>query len=286
MRHTIEFKFGSFLPPPVVDAMKLQLGDLVPKEMIVQVKGQKAYTSMGRMVMVADYARGVITLMDPKGQRFATSPMADYVDKIAVIQKQRMPVMPPEVQQIFAKMRFDATTDRTGKTATIQGMGAEEYLLTISIEVPNPAGPAMQTRMEMHQWRAKAEEVNRIPALKELEVYAAMPKSGMDPLEMVTKSMAAFPGMADKIRSSLDEIMKSAGKGILRMQTGIYMSAMANLVEGAGGQPVVEYSMELAELSSAPVADSRFEVPAGYQSAPMEELVAVLFPAPKPAVPR
>ena len=36
--------------------------------------------------------------------------------------------------------------------------------------------------------------------------------------------------------------------------------------------------MELAELSSAPLPDSRFEVPADYQSAPMEELIGHIVP--------
>jgi TonB family protein len=43
--------------------------------------------------------------------------------------------------------------------------------------------------------------------------------------------------------------------------------------------------MELVELSSAPLPDSRFEVPAEYQSATTEELIGLLFPAPKLTAP-
>ena len=167
MRHTMEFKFGSFLPPAAVDAMKVQLGDQLPKETVVQIKGRKVYTSMGRMVMVADYASGTITLIDSKARRFATSPMATYIDKIAAVQKQKMLVMPPEAQQIFDKIQFDVKTDRTGKTATIHGIGAEENVLTVAMEMPNPAGTAMTMRMEMHLWTAVADEVNRIPVAME-----------------------------------------------------------------------------------------------------------------------
>ena len=37
--------------------------------------------------------------------------------------------------------------------------------------------------------------------------------------------------------------------------------------------------MELAEISATAVPDSRFEVPAGYQAAPMEDLLGPLLPA-------
>ena len=51
--------------------------------------------------------------------------------------------------------------------------------------------------------------------------------------------------------------------------------------------------MDLAELSAAAVPESRFAVPAGYQTAAMEDLLSALFPAvqapvggPKAEIPR
>ena len=43
--------------------------------------------------------------------------------------------------------------------------------------------------------------------------------------------------------------------------------------------------MELAELSTAPLADSRFEVPAGYHTAAMEDLLKDAIGTIKPALP-
>ena len=281
MRHTIDFKFGSFLPPSAVEAMKAQLGDQMPKEIVVLIKGKKNYTSMGAIVMIGDYDKGVITLLDQKGHRFATAPISEYGDKIAAAQKQKMPVLPPQAQQMFDNMKFDVKTERTGKTAKIQGMNGEETLLTVAIEIPNPAGLSMQMRMEMRQWTASAEEVDRNPALKELETYGELQKSGLDPTAMMTKSLATIPGMADKLRDAVRELTKNSGKAMLRMQTAVYMPQMAAIAGGSGDQPFTEYGMELAEFSSAPLPDSRFEVPADYQSAPVEELIGQLFPAPK-----
>lgn len=286
MRHTIDFKFGSFLPPAAVEAMKTQLADQLPKESLVLIKDKKVLTSLGRMVMLADYSKGVITLMDTKTKQFASSPLASYADQVAAIQKQRMPILPQQAQQLFSSMKFDVKTEQTGKKAVIQEIGTEENLLVILVEIPNPSGAPMQMRMEMHRWIASPEEANRVPALKELELYGSLPKSGLDPVEMMTKSLANFPGLADKLQGSLKDLTRNAGKAMPRMQMALYAPAMAAMFgSGAAGQPFAEFSMELTELSSAPLPDSRFEVPADYQSAPMEELIGVLFPAPKLPVP-
>ncbi|HEY1496271.1 MAG TPA: energy transducer TonB [Candidatus Solibacter sp.] len=285
MRHTIDFKFGSFLPPSAVEAMKAQLGDQLPKEIVVLIKGKKNYTSMGAMVMIGDYDKGVITLLDQKGHRFATAPVAAFWEQIAAAQKLKMAVLPPQAQQMFDNMKFDVKTERTGKTAKIQGMNGEETLLTVAVEIPNPMGVSMQMRMEMRQWMASAEDVDRNPALKELEQHGELQKSGLDPTAMMTKSLATIPGMADKLRDAVRELTKNSGKAMLRMQTAVYMPQMAAISGGSADQPFTEFSMELAEFSGAPLPDSRFEVPVDYQSAPVEELIGQLFPAPKLPVP-
>src|SRR4051794_1084587 len=82
IRHSLEFKFASFLPPATTQAMKNQFGDL-PKEAVVQIKGQKVYTSMARLVMVADFGKGIITLMDPATRKFAVSSISTYADRLA-----------------------------------------------------------------------------------------------------------------------------------------------------------------------------------------------------------
>jgi TonB family protein len=110
---------------------------------------------------------------------------------------------------------------------------------------------------------------------------------------MMTKSLSGVPGMGEKLRGPVQEIMKAGGGSVIRMRTATYMPAMAAAMGGAD-QPVVEVAMDLAELSDATVPDSRFGVPAGYQTAAMEDLLSVLFPAvqappmggPKAEIPR
>lgn len=285
MRHTITYTFGSYLPPTVLSAIQTQLDGQVAKETIVQVKGRKIYTSFGRLGMIADYDKGVITMIDPKSQQFAVTAMATYSDKLAAAQKQMMPVMTAamqqQVQQMLDNVRVNVKSDRTGRTATIQGIATGEHVTTIAIEMPVPAGPGLQMRLEMHQWTAEAAEMERVPQLKELALLASLPKTGMDPMEMMTKMMGSMPGMADKLRQAAAEMMKTAGQTSLRTEGAAYMPAMAMLAGSAGDQAFMTFHIELAELSSAPVPDSRFEVPADYQSATMEDLIALMLPPSK-----
>ena len=103
-------------------------------------------------------------------------------------------------------------------------------------------------------------------------------------MELMTKSLAGLPGMGEKLRAPMQEMRKAVGGAVIRMRAATYMPAMAQAAGAAdGGEPVTEVNMELVELSSAPIPDSRFEVPEGYQKASMEELLAAMFPSPQVA---
>ena len=275
LRYTYTHKMGSFLPPQALDAMKQQLGSRMGDGTTLQIKGERAYSTMGRMFAVTDYAKGEITVMDPETKRFATVPLDAYMAKMLAAQK--LPAMPPDAQRIFDNLKLDVKTSKTGQTESIQGIRAEESLLTISMEVM--AG--MQIRTEIHLWTAGVDELKRTPALSELAAWLARPKSGFDPVEVMTKSLAGVPGIGEKVRGPVQEMMKADDGPVIRMRTATYMPAMAAAMGGAD-QPVVEVAMDLAELSAAAVPESRFAVPAGYQTAAMEDLLSALFPAVQP----
>ena len=205
MRHTIDFKFGSFLPPSAVEAMKSQLGDQMPKEIAGPDQGQKELSRpWAAMVMLGGLSKGVITLLDPKATRFATSPIATYrgedrgraeAENAGAAAAGAADVRQHEVR------REDGAH---GKDGEIQGIHGEEILLTVSMEIPNPSGPAMQMRMEMRQWIGGAEDAVAFRALKELEMYGELQKSGLDPVEMMTKSLATISGDGGQAARSHD----------------------------------------------------------------------------------
>ena len=133
LRYTFTFKFGSFLPAQAVDAIKQQVGSRMGDGTTLLIKGDRAYTSMGQMFSVADYVKGTITLVDPKTKRFASSPLAEYPAKVLAAQK--LPTLPPDAQRVFDNMKFDVNNSKTGQTAAIRDMRAEENLLVISMEM-------------------------------------------------------------------------------------------------------------------------------------------------------
>ena len=277
MRHTLTIKFGSFLPPQAMDAIRQQLGNRLPEGTLVQVKGDRVCASMAKMFAVTDYAKGEITLVDPETRRYATVPLADYPATILAAQK--LPSLSPDAQRIFDNMKLDVKSSKTGQTATIHGIRTEENLLVFSLDVT----AEMHMRMEIHNWAAGGDELQRTPELRELAAYVGRPKGALNPVEMVTKVLAALPGMGEKLREPMQEMMKASGGAVIRMRAATYMPAMTQAMGGgATGEPVAEVTMELSELSAAPIPDSRFEVPAGYQTAAMEDLLGTFFPAPQP----
>ena len=100
MRYTLTFKLGTFLPPQALDAMKQQMGNRIPEGTTVQMKGDRVYTSMGRMISIADYATGNEPVIDPDTKRFATAPLADFPAK-ARGRARNCRLMSPAAQRIF-----------------------------------------------------------------------------------------------------------------------------------------------------------------------------------------
>jgi hypothetical protein len=279
MRYTLTFKLGEFLPPQALDAMKQQMGSRIPEGTVVQIKGDRVYTSMGRMVSIADYATGQITVLDSETKRFATAPLADFPAKAVAAQK--LPPMSPDAQRILDNMKLDVKTSKTGRKETIQGIHTEETLLVLTMELT--AG--MQMRTEIHAWKASLDELKATPALRDLAVWAERPKAGMDPVEVVTKILAGMPGLGEKMRGPMQEMMKASGGAVIRLRLATFVPALAQNLGGAADQPVAELASDLAELSTDPVPDSRFEAPPGYQASSMEDLLAAIFPSPQPSLP-
>jgi TonB family protein len=278
MRHTFTLKFASFLPPQALDAVKQQLGDRLSNGSTVELKGDRVRTAMGEMYSVADYGKGEILLADPKTKRFAMAPISEFASKL--LSSQVMPALPPDAQRIFDNMKLDVKTSKTGKSETTQGVRTEENVLSISMEMT----PGMQMQVEIHNWMAAAEELNRVPALRELAGWAAKRMDGLDPMEMMTKALVGLPGAGEKLRAPMQEMLKGSGGVVLRLQAMTFMPAMARMA-GASDEPLTQVSMELTELSTAPIADARFDVPAGYHTAAMEDLLKDAIPTFKPPMP-
>jgi hypothetical protein len=177
----------------------------------------------------------------------------------------------------------------TGRTAVIQGVEVEEREIAVSIEglaMPNmPAGPMV--KMVVQLWSAKPGEVMRVPSIRELTGYSLWSYATMNPAASMGKAMKQIPGFADIFEPLMKEMMK--GATVLRVRMDMFMPAMAAMLQRmpAGGnpsgasidpnEPFMQMNQEVVEISSAPVPDSVFQIPEGYQEAPASDLIKGLL---------
>ncbi len=198
-------------------------------------------------------------------------------------------------------MKGHSQSKATGRTATIQGVEAEEREIVMTVDLPEmPGGPTgAMMRMVMHLWTAKASEATRVPAIRELAGYKLFSIAGMDPVTSMAKTFQQIPGFGDTMSALMKELKSGGTSVFLRTQVEMFMPMMGAMLKqmpgspaGAGfdpDAPLVHLTTELAELSTASVSDSVFQVPEGYQSVPaadilkdwVKEKMAQAAPAPK-----
>jgi TonB family protein len=145
---------------------------------------------------------------------------------------------------------------------------------------------AMAMKMEMHMWAATKEELERVPALKELAAYLSAQAAGADPSSVANKMFAGIPGVGDKLKAPMDAMMKASSQAILRTEIKMVMPGSAKMMGATNPEePFTDMTTDLVELSTNPIPDSVFQVPAGFQEAKLEELVGMLAPG-RPQAPQ
>ena len=194
-------------------------------------------------------------------------------------------------------MKTNVESHSTGRTATIQGIEAEEREFVLTLDLPMPGVPTTGgplLKMIMQVWSPKPEEVQRVEALEELKTYMASAASAMNPAEMVKQLGAIIPGFGDSLSGMISDMTKD-GAMTLRTHMEIMMpllATMARQMPRQAGQapppevdpnaPLMQMTQELVELSSNPVDEAIFHVPADYQSVPLEEILKGAASIPTP----
>src|SRR4051794_38479401 len=101
MRSKMDYRLGSFVPAAAAEQMNKQMGDMLANGVVVRIKGKRSTTSAGPLTIISDGDKGTITLIDPKGKRFATTTLSEYADKL----KAAMPQVPDAAKQMFENMK-------------------------------------------------------------------------------------------------------------------------------------------------------------------------------------
>ena len=138
-------------------------------------------------------------------------------------------------------------------------------------------------------------------ALKDIAGCSAGLGASADPSAMIEKILGPLAG-ANGLSDAIKELATVKGKFTLKTQVELFAPGLVALMQTQGGQgvpagvdataPLMEVTFRLAELSTDPVPDAVFQVPAGYQAAPLEDLLKGFSKAglaqvqpPKPQVP-
>jgi len=288
--HTqIETLQGTAISLPLNQA----LGGL--RDMVIRIKGNKAYTSQGNLSSIMDLTTHELTLVDAPHKRFASAPTSQYTERM----KAAVPAVPAQAQEIFASMKSNLESRSTGRTEVIQGVQAEEreFVMTLDMAMPGgPPTPAPFMKIIMQVWSAKPEEAQRVAALQELKNYTASATVAMNPADMIKQITGGLPGFGD----SLAAVMKEAGgNGNVALRTHLevvmpFLALMGQQLPQQPGRPLagldpnaplMQMTQEVVELSTDPVDDALFTVPAEYQPASLEEILNGMVPAARPPAP-
>jgi hypothetical protein len=272
VRYHTDIQTAPPIPAGVLDQAISGLRDTV-----IRIKGTKAYSSQGHLITITDWMTQELILVDAAHKRFATAPAAQYAEQL----RSAIPAMPDQARAALASLKTNFESHSTGQTTTIQGIEAEEREFVVTMDMALPGGPQTSSpfmKMIMHVRTAKPEELERVAALQEFKNYMTSASSAMNPAQMLKQVLSIMPGIGDNL-STMNAEMNGALS--LRMHAEVFMPILAMLSQQVPGQalpadpnaPLMQMNQELVELSSGPLDDSLFQVPADYQAAPLEEIL-------------
>ena len=224
----------------------------------VRLKGNRARFVIGNLPALADFGKQELTVLDPARKAYATIPLSQFRVRI----KAAMPQMQAALAQMVDPAQIKTATTASRRTATIQGMTAQEGDLTITVTITIPGGdPSSKARMKLavRIWIAAPAEFLHKPALKDLTTFNQWQRYFLD-------IAGAFPGW----HSAFEEMIRSGGV-VLRTHTEIRMDVPG--IAAADAAPVMTANEEVSQIASDPIDESLFRIPPDFAPAPFEDLV-------------
>jgi hypothetical protein len=286
LRYKMELKLNPGMPDQLAEQTKKSLDNTMSPETTLQFRNGKGFSS-GAYASIIDFTKQMDTLLDTKGKRYATVSSGQFADEMV----RAMPQQPAEAKAAIGAMKGHFQSKPVTYTGTIQGVEAEEHEFEMSIDAPpmlnTPEGPMI--RMVMRMWMAKSSEAMRVPAIREVAGYNLFAIATMNPAQTMEKILSQVPGMGEAIMPMMKELQSGTGV-LLRMQFEMYMPMAGVIMKqhpesmplGAGfdpDSPVAQVNKELVEISTAAIPDSVFQVPEGFQSATVADMLKDLFAA-------
>lgn len=297
-----DFKMGALLPPSVLHQMgNARPTAILPPMSMRQVKGDKEHSTMGGRETLVDFTKQQITMLDATDKLYATAYMKDYLAELKASMP-AMPALPPQAMAILQTMKTDFSTRKTGRTDMILGVPVEESEWTLTLKLPTdglplppgtlPPGETLTImRMVAQMWTVSPDATTHNAAIAELVAHQASISGGLvNPTGAIMEALAGFPGLREGLAPMMQELSKHPSV-IMKSHITLYLPVVAQLapIAVAHGQklpldfdpdaPLGEMTMEATGLSTAPIDDSVFVVPADYQPTSVADLMKAMRPA-------
>ena len=235
-RYATNVQFSAALPG--MDQAMKSAASAVPSSSVVRMKGTKGYSSYGRMQAVTDLAKQEFILIDPATKTYATGSVDQAMERMT----KAIPQVPDDATKALQSMKASFTSKKTGRTATILGIQADETEGVLTVE--GPALPGMPqsgplVTMVLRIWQAQPAEVLRVQPLRELTGYTQFMSTFMNTGEAMRKMMAKLPGFGQGFDSMFQEMKKNKVVP-LRTEMEMRMPMMAQLAQqlAKSGQPL------------------------------------------------
>lgn len=117
LRYHTDVQASAVIPAAALDQA---LGGM--RDMEIRIKGNKAYSTVGNLISIADLTSQGSILMDPAHRRFAEISSAQYGDQIQAA----LSTMPEQARAMLASLKMNLESRTTDRSATIQGIQTEE----------------------------------------------------------------------------------------------------------------------------------------------------------------
>jgi hypothetical protein len=297
LRFTINFKLGALIPP---SALQQTSGKIPSIAAVVRVKGDKQYSEAADRKMIYDFATQQITIIDQASKRYCTVNMNDYMSQLTSAMPPSTVAIPPQAKPILQSMKVTFTSRKTGRTDSVFGVPVTESEWVLTVEMPaaslplpglatSPSGIITISKIVAHAWIASADDVARNPALKEVMAHRSSTVTSLYNPDTLLKSIADFPGIHDTVASMLGRYASNPPM-TLKLDAEVFLPVLAQVapLAAAAGKPLPpgfdpnaslgELDVATEEISGATIDPAIFEVPSGFTSTSLQDLLKLAAP--------
>lgn len=314
IQYKIEFKPGPMITSSLPQNAVTQQASK-PITSIIQLQGEQEYLTtgtiagMGQTPMLLNFVTKEVTFLDPAGKRYATGRLDDLVAQMNAAtasssSSASTSSLPPAAKMILQQLRLDFSSQKTGSTDAVLGVPVTQSVWTIVLEMPASAlplpglapaggGQVVLAKFVVHAWLANPNDIARNAALTQFSSRGSTMKYLYDP-DTLFKSLSDYPALQDSLSSIFKRYMNKPPT-VLKLDADMYLPVLAQAIPllQASGQKLPpnfdpnaslgNISMEMTQLSDAPIDPSVFKVPAGYTSVPLNQVLGGVTKSATPA---